>query len=86
MAVQVFSDYRPSGGPSVPTETRFGFRTRAQPLKIDLFDGSGTLVGNAQDGIQDFGHDPASNFEAGIVGNDVAVAARVCEKGAGCRH
>jgi hypothetical protein len=79
VAVQAFSDYRPSGGLSIPTETRFGFPSRAQPLKIDLFDDSGKLVGNAQDGIQDFGHDPAWHFEAGIVGNDGAVAASVCE-------
>ncbi len=48
-------------------------------VKIDLFDGNGRLVGNVQDGIENFERDQTWNFEAGIVGSDNAVAARVSE-------
>jgi hypothetical protein len=47
--------------------------------KIDLFDGNGKLVAHVQSGIENFEHDQTWNFEAGIVGSDNAVAARVSE-------
>ncbi len=48
-------------------------------VKIDLFDGTGKLLGNVQSGIENFGVDQTWNFEAGIVNLDEAVSARVSE-------
>ena len=48
-------------------------------MKLELFDGNGTVVGNVSDAVLDFGPGQIWNFEAGIVSDDAVAAAQVKE-------
>jgi len=48
-------------------------------VKLELFDGNGTVVGNVSDAVLDFGPGQIWNFEAGIVSDYAVATAQVKE-------